>query len=234
MSVSEHPRGILRNKSEVETTNSIPTPDELDRQQVIKNTQLNAQLSSEFSSEGDKIREQIRRRHSQGSSHGSEHGSIDQGLTTNQTQTLNQDQDQDHLKWDELNLYKTEQEKSSTMKIDEPKTPYELGFNPKGEYYRDDDEEDELNGTEDIPNFELGESEFDTLKEKNKIESLHGGEVIKDEGEDGDEEEEEEEEVPLTAEERHKRFEELRKAHYHLRGEALHNHIDLNDVKEDD
>ena len=26
------------------------------------------------------------------------------------------------------------------MKIDEPKTPYEGGFNPEGEYYRDDDD----------------------------------------------------------------------------------------------
>ncbi|KAL6722274.1 hypothetical protein ACLMJK_001381 [Lecanora helva] len=34
------------------------------------------------------------------------------------------------LKWDEANLYLTEQEKSSTMKIDEPKTPYAKRYDP--------------------------------------------------------------------------------------------------------
>ncbi|EEH05415.1 conserved hypothetical protein [Histoplasma capsulatum G186AR] len=40
------------------------------------------------------------------------------------------------LKWDEVNLYLTEQERTSTMKIDEPKTPYAPHYNP------DDDEDD--------------------------------------------------------------------------------------------
>lgn len=34
------------------------------------------------------------------------------------------------LKWDEANLYLTEQERSSTMKIDEPKTPYAKQYDP--------------------------------------------------------------------------------------------------------
>jgi protein phosphatase inhibitor 2 len=34
------------------------------------------------------------------------------------------------LKWDEANLYLTEQEKCSTMKIDEPKTPYARQYDP--------------------------------------------------------------------------------------------------------
>lgn len=34
------------------------------------------------------------------------------------------------LKWDEANLYLTEQEKSSTMKINEPKTPYAKRYDP--------------------------------------------------------------------------------------------------------
>ncbi|TQS36902.1 hypothetical protein Golomagni_02639 [Golovinomyces magnicellulatus] len=34
------------------------------------------------------------------------------------------------LKWDEANLYMTEQERSSTMKIDEPKTPYAKQYDP--------------------------------------------------------------------------------------------------------
>ena len=34
------------------------------------------------------------------------------------------------LKWDEVNLYLTEQERTSTMKIDEPKTPYVRQYDP--------------------------------------------------------------------------------------------------------
>ncbi|KAK4695239.1 protein phosphatase inhibitor 2, partial [Lecanoromycetidae sp. Uapishka_2] len=41
------------------------------------------------------------------------------------------------LKWDEANLYLTEQQKSSTMKIDEPKTPYAKRYEP-------DEDEDEM------------------------------------------------------------------------------------------
>ncbi|KLJ09516.1 hypothetical protein EMPG_15073 [Blastomyces silverae] len=40
------------------------------------------------------------------------------------------------LKWDEVNLYLTEQERTSTMKIDEPKTPYAPRYIP------DEDEDD--------------------------------------------------------------------------------------------
>jgi len=39
--------------------------------------------------------------------------------------------DEPRLKWDEANLYLTEQEKSSTMKIDEPKTPYTKRYEPE-------------------------------------------------------------------------------------------------------
>ena len=35
------------------------------------------------------------------------------------------------LKWDEANLYLTEQDRSSTMKIDEPKTPYTKHYEPE-------------------------------------------------------------------------------------------------------
>lgn len=97
----------------------------------------------------------------------------------------NEDEDGPRLKWDEANLYLTEQEKTAKMKIDEPKTPFAPHYDPA-----EDEEEmrlaeaqeallnaqglvvDELDGKskkereprrgvseEDIPEFELGEPE---------------------------------------------------------------------------
>jgi protein phosphatase inhibitor 2 len=77
------------------------------------------------------------------------------------------------LKWDEANLYLTEQEKSSTMKINEPKTPYARRYDPTEddvEMHQLDandlvvDELDRVTGLhgakeEDIPGLELGEPE---------------------------------------------------------------------------
>jgi len=43
------------------------------------------------------------------------------------------------LKWDEANLYLTEQERSSTMKINEPKTPYAKHYDPAEDPSDDED-----------------------------------------------------------------------------------------------
>ncbi|KAF4120655.1 protein phosphatase inhibitor 2 [Geosmithia morbida] len=45
------------------------------------------------------------------------------------------------LKWDEANLYLTEQERTATMKIDEPKTPYVRHYDP-GQEPSDDEDDD--------------------------------------------------------------------------------------------
>lgn len=186
------PKGILRNKDEVEKHEAIG--EQLDRQEVIRNTRINAHLSEQDQTKGDIIRKKIA-----------------EAKAKNGEPTY-----PDHIGWDEMNLYKNEQEKSATMKIDEPKTPYEKGFDPTGEYYQDDEEE--------IPNFTLGEAAV-----KDEPQSL-GGEIVKDD----DYEEEEPEPKPLTAEERHKKFEELRKAHYHMKGDALHKKIQISDDEDDD
>lgn len=196
------PRGILRNKSVLKQVSEA----ELDRRKVIDNTVLNSQLGRDHNdsnnpneTDGDTLRSLIAQKHAQ----------------------------HPNLKWDEINLYKTEQEKCATMRIDEPKTPYEGGFDPLGEYYREDDPEE-------IPLLELGEGQFDgdsghatahahILPGEPKIEAnddLELNEVELDEPEP----------APELAEDRHKRFEEMRKAHYHLKGEALKKPIvDLDD-----
>jgi len=194
--LSMEPRGILRNKDEASPHEH--SEGDLDRQEVIRNTRINAQLSAD-STKGDKIRAKIAEARAK------------DGLEPLP----------EHLKWDEINLYKTEQEKAATMKIDEPKTPYEGGFNPEGEYYRDDDEENTP-----IPDFSLGEGQFDS--EAPVSQSLNGGAVYKEEGVE-EEEPEEEEEKPLLAEEKHKRFEEMRKAHYHLAATPLKHKIEVSD-----
>ena len=191
---SPKPRGILRNKSVSEEPKHFS--ENLDRQEVIRNTRLNAQLAAE-STEGDKIRNQLAKEHAQ-------------KIGPNGIECTHGDE---HLKWDEINLYQTEQEKAATMKIDEPKTPYEGGFNPDGEYYQDEDEDE-------IAEFSLGKGQYDHV-DANVLESLNGGKIIPNENL----EEEEENEPPkpeLTAEERHKLFEERRKAHYHMKGDVLH------------
>lgn len=205
--LDERPKGILRNRSD--NGQSETNAEKLDRQEVIRNTRLNAQSVSE-TSRGDKIRAKI----AETKSH--------QGLTDEEDD--NDSKSSDHLQWDEINLYKTEQEKNATMKIDEPKTPYEGGFNPEGEYYKDDDDEE-------IPKFELGTGEFDHVTGPG-MDSLHGGEVIRDEQSEEGIEPEESQPVETT-EEKHKRFEEMRKAHYHLKGNALKQKIQVSDDEDE-
>lgn len=137
------------------------------------------------------------------------------------------------LKWDEANLYLTEQEKSATMKIDEPKTPYAKHYDPA----EDEDEMriidaddlmvDELDKAQakspgkvsrakedDIPGLSLGEPE------EAVPENLHDGMDI--DGKKKAVHVREEEHVGLSAEEleKHKKFEEMRKKHYEMRNVA--------------
>jgi protein phosphatase inhibitor 2 len=134
------------------------------------------------------------------------------------------------LKWDEANLYLTEQEKSSTMKIDEPKTPYAKHYDPT----EDEDEMRMLDGgeikvdelemegkasgrlgmspgkekgarEEEIPGLSLGEPEEAVPEGREKVVHVRA-----------------EEHVGLSQEEveKHRKFEEMRKKHYEMRNVA--------------
>lgn len=150
------------------------------------------------------------------------------------------------LKWDEANLYLAEQQKSSTMKITEPKTPYEYAR----DLPEDDDEEEEedvaidprfVNVDEldkqkrakkgaresDIPGLELGDPEElgTTQVENDDLRIVRGGSLSR-EGSTGSREKHvnvaAEEETPVgmpTREEmeKHRKFEEHRKKHYEMR-----------------
>lgn len=56
--------------------------------------------------------------------------SVSRRTSSNASATVQATEDGMRLKWDEANLYLTEQEKSSTMRIDEPKTPYVNRYEP--------------------------------------------------------------------------------------------------------
>jgi protein phosphatase inhibitor 2 len=149
------------------------------------------------------------------------------------------------LKWDEANLYLAEQQKTSTMKITEPKTPYEHARDlPDEDEEEEEDvaidpryvEVDELDKQKranksgrvsDIPGLELGDPEelgnAQTEVEDPRI--LQGGSLSR-EGSTGSREKHvnvaAEEETPVGMPsreelEKHRQFEEHRKKHYEMR-----------------
>jgi protein phosphatase inhibitor 2 len=118
------------------------------------------------------------------------------------------------LKWDEANLYLTEQERTSTMKITEPKTPYAKHYSPS-----EDDDDEQMEGSHsEIPGLSLGEpeeevpeDEFATGDRRQSKVHVHDDDATPSHDADGDM-------LGMTAEERekHRRFEELRKKHYEM------------------
>ncbi|KAL8932328.1 MAG: hypothetical protein Q9216_006883 [Gyalolechia sp. 2 TL-2023] len=166
------------------------------------------------------------------------------------------------LKWDEANLYLAEQEKSATMKIDEPKTPYAKRYEPseaeEEEMRMLDAEElkvDELDKVKaemnkdhsmkegDIPGLELGEPEEpfamdgggsgDNLSRTGSVKGEK--QVVVDPSDGGHHGEEN---VGLSAEEKekHRRFEQRRKQHYEMKDvkDLLGHPEELDELDDDD
>ena len=138
------------------------------------------------------------------------------------------DENSPQLKWDEANLYLNEQNRDSTMKIDEPKTPYAKQYDPA----EDEEEVEMLNAEElnvdeldskprrkpridDIPEFDLGQPELQA-RQAHTPESEKRVMVDPDEADAGYHGEL----LPNASEEereKHRKFEELRKKHYEMR-----------------
>lgn len=200
-----------------------------DKELVIENTKINAGRRSSSSAAGSRPGGASRR----------------QSSRTPSVADPNEDADP-RIKWDEANLYLTEQERTSTMKITEPKTPYAKHYDP-AEDPSDDEGVDGADGEavagkktknveDDIPVMSLGEPEEDVpvipadeVELANK-KRKHGGSrvhVVDDEEQPG-----------LSPEERekHERFEAMRKKHYEMKEvtQFLGHPEDLDDDLEDE
>ncbi|KAF2269481.1 hypothetical protein CC78DRAFT_529264 [Lojkania enalia] len=142
------------------------------------------------------------------------------------------DENSPRLKWDEANLYLTEQQRDSTMKITEPKTPYAKQYDPA----EDEEEIEMLNAEElkvdeldekpktrkqridDIPDIDLGEPE---LQERSSHTPDSEKRVIVEEDAESEAgRHHDRDEFPqMTPEEKekHRHFEEMRRKHYEMK-----------------
>ncbi|KAK0728794.1 hypothetical protein B0T26DRAFT_748955 [Lasiosphaeria miniovina] len=163
------------------------------------------------------------------------------------------------LKWDEANLYLTEQERSSTMKINEPKTPYAKHYDPAEDPSDDEDMAEPIDpnevdmdrvdgvprrrhGTEDeIPGLSLGEPEEAVPEHEmfgtGETSSAKRPRAVHVDSNGSGHDTDAEDLVGLSAEEleKHRRFEELRKKHYEMRNvAALLGHPENFEVDDED
>jgi protein phosphatase inhibitor 2 len=156
------------------------------------------------------------------------------------------DENNPRLKWDEANLYLTEQERDSTMKIDEPKTPFVKDYDPREDEAEiemlnaEDLKVDELDSMprtrkqkiEDIPEFDLGEPEQNAPHHAHTPESEKR--VMVEPGLDEDAGHHGEEYLRMTPEEqeKHRKFEQMRKQHYEMKNvKDLLGYVILHDAR---
>ncbi|KAI0426561.1 hypothetical protein F5Y09DRAFT_60024 [Xylaria sp. FL1042] len=210
---ARRPKGILKNSFHKSPPASpVKEKDLSEKELTIINTQTNAghrRSSSSASRPGGN-----RRRSSRTFSH-----SGDDDLAGNQ-----------RLQWDEANLYLTEQERTSTMKITEPKTPYARHYEPS------EDEDDEMADGDPISGFSLGEPE-EAVPEPDFASRKQSKVHVSDE-DATPQHDAENDYIGMTPEERekHRKFEQLRKKHYEMKGVAkfLGHPEEMDDMEDDE
>jgi len=244
--VPKRPKGILKNSGSYQRSNSqiSPTSEGGPLHPVIspERPDLNRELSEkEIVMHNTQINAGVHRRSS----------STPRGTTSRRQSgaALQQaDENSPRLKWDEANLYLTEQQRDSTMKITEPKTPYAKQYDPSEDeedishLNPDDLLVDELDKAkpqkkptkeDEIPGLDIGEP-VGMLEHSHTPDSEKRVIVdrdMTDEGTHG------EEPPDMTAEERerHRQFEERRKKHYEMKNvKNLLGHAEELDIEEED
>lgn len=200
-------------------------PRELSEKEITQmNTEINAGGSHRRNSSNP--RGSLSRRQSSQGQDGATNGEHDEGGM--------------RLKWDEANLYLNEGQMGGKMKIDEPKTPYARNYDPA----EDEEELENINAQElavdeldmskqkprerkasgarsrdtEIPDIDLGEPEMDPLSRREsdgeRRVQVDSDYVDQDGGRHG---EEDADNMTSAEQEKHKKFEEMRKKHYEMK-----------------
>ncbi|KAK9452470.1 hypothetical protein V1511DRAFT_464412 [Dipodascopsis uninucleata] len=217
---NRRPRGILKNPPPAELYGKEAP--RIDRSLVLENTRLNAQRhSNRRSTPEDTDREDKESNLTDG---GQNDVSISEnGVHVNGEENKHVDSDSNgdasdnsagnRLKWDEANIYLTEQERTATMKITEPKTPFARSVD-MDDLNWDSDEDD-------MPGLDLGEPEEPVTEVETEPHSeiIVAPEPIVEFNADSDLNNgcEDDKESDETEEERHRRFQEMRKRHYEMK-----------------
>ncbi|CAI6306396.1 unnamed protein product [Periconia digitata] len=240
---SERPKGILKNSSSYQgqpQTSPIAQDIPMPQSPPSERPAIGRELSEKEIVLENTLRNAGPHRRSSSNPHGP--GSRRQSGTSVQA-----DENEPRLKWDEANLYLTEQQRDSTMKITEPKTPYAKQYDPM----EDEEEIEMLNAEElkvdeldkpktwkpkmeDIPDFDLGEPGLEA-----RTSQTPEGEkrVVVDPDAEADASRHDEQFAHMTPEEqeKHRKFEDLRKKHYEMKNvKDLLGHPEMDDDDDDE
>ncbi|KAK2756423.1 hypothetical protein FQN54_005315 [Arachnomyces sp. PD_36] len=126
---NKRPKGILKNSSSFSNpAPAQPSPTEPVAVSISPNEAPSARFSDKEITLQNTLQNAGRRRSSSAARPGStsrRHSSVANGQSEGDSSP--------RLKWDEANLYLTEQERTAKMKIDEPKTPYAPQYDPSAD-----------------------------------------------------------------------------------------------------
>lgn len=191
------------------------------RQRVFTNTQLNAKLTQgsrksidlnkNLGNEDYAVKKSFIPRDTLSLKH--EKDSLNGKNNSVASNLENKDLNTNELQWNQKNLDENEIAKLQyqDVHVDEPKTPYQGAMDPQGEYYKDDDDEDNIDNIDDneLTSFSLGEPQI-------KLPDVNDSSNQENEFEIENDNDNEDSEI-IDQESKHKKFDELRKKHYNMK-----------------